>query len=165
MRPSRSDILARLTLDRETGELWWRSDSPLVPARMRGQKAGATRADGYRAIHIGDKPFMAHHIIWYLEHGVWPEYLDHKDRDRSNNRLDNLREANPSKNQWNKGIYRNNTSGAKGVYFDKKRQLWRVWVGANRVKHHVGRFKTLEEARAAYCAKAAELHGDFLRVE
>lgn len=62
------------------------------------------------------------HIIWVFHtNGIWAEdELDHKDRNRSNNKISNLREATHSQNGMNKRILKNNTSGATGIWWGLK---------------------------------------------
>jgi hypothetical protein len=50
--------------------------------------------------------------------------VDHINMNKSDNRLSNLRVADDSKNEMNKGIRSNNTSGVKGISFDKSRNKW-----------------------------------------
>jgi len=50
-----------------------------------------------------------------MVHGECPEYLDHIDEDKSNNRVENLRPSTSSQNKCNIGVRANNTSGVKDV--------------------------------------------------
>jgi hypothetical protein len=82
---------------------------------------------------------------------------------RSNNRISNLREVTNSQNMHNRGPQSNNTSGYKGVYYDKQRGLYAASIKFNGLKIHLGRFKTAIEAFKAYEIKANELFGDSAR--
>ena len=75
----------------------------------------------------------------------------------------NLREATHSQNQRNKTKYRNNTSGFKGVYFDKFRGAWKAYIRFRGVLHHIGYFKEPIEAAKAYDAVAKKLFGEFAK--
>jgi hypothetical protein len=65
---------------------------------------------------LGEKQHMAHCIAWLYVHGSWPEpECDHRDRNKTNNRLVNLQEVSRGENMRNKGKTKNNTSGRTGV--------------------------------------------------
>lgn len=84
--------------------------------------------------------------------GKWPkEEIDHKDRDPSNDRWCNLREATSSQNKYNRG----DDDNLRGVYRSGKR--WYALVSRN----YLGTFDTFEEAVAARDAEAVRLAGDF----
>ena len=87
--------------------------------------------------------------------------IDHADGDTNNNSLSNLRIADHYQQMQNRGKFRNNTSGYKGV-----RQIgvkFEARVTAYKVIHYLGMFDTAEEASAAREAKAREVHGEFYR--
>lgn len=72
--------------------------------------------------------------------------VDHINRNREDNRKENLRIVDFTTNAINKGIQSNNTSGYPGVHFGKERGLWEASVKLNRTKINLGRFVTKEEA-------------------
>ena len=78
--------------------------------------------------------------------------LDHIDGDRLNNKIENLRPATRSQNLSNKGLSNKNTSGAKNVSWCKERNKWEVQMYVNKKKTFVGRFDSLEVAKAAATA-------------
>lgn len=62
------------------------------------------------------------HIAWFLYYGLWPELeIDHEDRDSLNDRIGNLRQVTPSKQQWNKG----NNTGYRGFSVDYTKDKFR----------------------------------------
>ena len=87
--------------------------------------------------------------------------IDHKNRNRLDNRQDNLRYSTRNQNQWNKDKYKNNTSGFKGVSFKKPNNKWVAQIKLNGRLHIAGYFDTAREAAIAYNNKARELHGEF----
>jgi len=107
--------------------------------------------------------YLAHRIIWALIHGVDPgdALIDHRDGDGTNNRESNLREATHSQNHMNRRV----TVGGhlKGTTFSKKDRKWQAKIQINKKQTHLGHFDTQEEAHAAYCRAAVELHGAFAR--
>lgn len=88
-------------------------------------------------------------------------FIDHKNRDRSDNRLANLREASRSQNAWNRGLDRRNTSGHKGVTFVRATGKWRAIIGFKGKFIFLGGYKTKEAAAKAYADAATRLHGEF----
>lgn len=87
--------------------------------------------------------------------------VDHINGSRLDNRLANLRECSVSQNAWNRGKVSRNTSGYKGVSWDKKNKRWRVLIMAHGKQIHVGRFDDIQDARKAYLEKAKQVHGKF----
>jgi len=88
--------------------------------------------------------------------------VDHKNRDATlDNRKSNLRIATSSQNNCNVGVTNRNTSGFKGVHWNKDRNKWRATIGINNKRHSLGYFETREAAAHAYNEAAKQVHGDF----
>jgi hypothetical protein len=75
------------------------------------------------------------------------------------------RAALPVQNSQNSGAHKNNTSGYKGVSWNKGKKKWESAIRVNGTRKNLGRFNTKEEAAAAYQAAALELHGEFARFD
>lgn len=88
--------------------------------------------------------------------------IDHRDGNVRNCRVDNLRTATAPENSWNEKLRAANTSGVKGVSYNKRLGKWTASI---RYRWETWReyFDTIEEAAAAVRAKRAELHGEFAR--
>jgi len=89
--------------------------------------------------------------------------VDHKNGDGLDNRRDNLRSATRSQNNGNSEIYKNNTSGFKGVYWYPKKRKWRVQIQINGKRQSLGYFFDPVMASKIYNEKAKELFGEFAR--
>jgi hypothetical protein len=87
--------------------------------------------------------------------------VDHANRDPLDNRRSNLRLCTKSQNQWNKGAYSNNSSGFKGVTFDRSQGKWEARIRVDGRMRRLGRYNAPEAAHAAYCAAVHELRGQF----
>jgi len=72
--------------------------------------------------------------------------IDHKNRIKYDNRKDNLRICNHSENMKNRDKQINNSSGIKGIWFDKDRNKWCADIQVNYKMVHLGRFNNLDEA-------------------
>ena len=87
--------------------------------------------------------------------------VDHISRKRFDNRKENLRICNHSENLCNKSEQQNNTSGYKGVGWQKTQGYWSSKIQKDGIKYHLGFFDDPIEAAKAYNKKALELHGEF----
>ena len=74
------------------------------------------------------------------------EYVDHKDRDRSNNRKSNLRFVTQQENNINRTKQSNNKSGFIGIYWDKQTSMWRSQIKINKKIITLGRYQNIEDA-------------------
>jgi len=102
-----------------------------------------------------------HRLIMNAPEGM---EVDHKNSDILDNRKCNLRICSRSENLCNKKLSKYNTSGYRGVTWDKSKRKWQATITKNNKQYHLGRFNTPEEAHAAYCEAAKRLHGEFARL-
>jgi len=148
-----------LNYDPDTGIFTWKvfrgGGSPKV-----GEIAGSPVTDGYIKIKLAGKLRAAHHLAWLYMTGELPVELDHIDRNPANNRWENLRKATSHQNAHNKGKYKNNTTGYKGV-FAAPSGAWHARIRVEGRLKFLGTFSTPELAHKAYCAAADKLHGEF----
>ena len=151
-----------LSYDPGTGVFRWiKTRSSRI---MVGDVAGSYNADGYWQINFGKKLYLGHRLAVFLMTGRWPEHtVDHRDRNKSNNRWENLREASYSQNSANMVRRPNNTSGRKGVFFGRNSKRPFAQIMVNRKSIHLGTFDTVEEASAAYETAATKYFGEFAR--
>lgn len=132
-------------------------------SRRTGRAIGWLSPKGYLQVRIGDHKFYVARVIWKMHHGVDPEWIDHKDGDRLNNRLENLRSVTMLQNNRNM-LKRPGMSGYIGAFVRKGRWIgkpFRATIrGKNGKKQYLGVFDTAEEAHAAYVAAANEIFGE-----
>ena len=88
--------------------------------------------------------------------------LDHINGIYNDNRIENLREADKSKNAGNQKIIKKSRSGIKGVRI-KNNKIYSI-IGYRGKRYFLGYFKTTEEAKNAYDKKAKELFGEYARI-
>ena len=127
--------------------------------RMLGKILGTKVWPGYLTMKANGIVYYAHRLAWLYVHGEWPNgHIDHIDGNKSNNAISNLRIATPSQNSVSKRTTRR-VAVSRGVMPHGKGFVARIHFGGKR--HYLGYFSTAEAAKAAYEAKAKEIHGDF----
>lgn len=134
----------------ETGIFVWKTIASKNSSNKIGDVAGSIDPQGYRRIGIARKYYMEHRLAWLYVYGEWPkEQIDHIDNDRSNNRIENLRDVNQSINQHNQiRAHSHNHNGYLGVH--PHRDKFRARIRINGEDKHLGLFCTPEEAHIAY---------------
>ncbi|QMV32512.1 hypothetical protein 3Fb_00036 [Ralstonia phage Eline] len=125
---------------------------------------GTINSKGYLCVWFDGKSHLVHRVIFLLHHGYLPEEIDHRDLDKLNNRIDNLRDASHGQNMANRGIFDSNRSGYKGVHWSKRRGKWEASIRSNGKLMFLGYFSDPKDAHEAYKKAAERLHGDFARV-
>jgi len=114
---------------------------------------------GYICIRIDTVLYGAHRLAWLYVHGSMPkEQLDHINRDRMDNRIDNLREVTAGQNRMNMGMKTTNTSGYTGVSWNKRTQRWEANIKANGKRIGLGHHKDILDAHNAYQAAKLIYH-------
>ncbi len=155
-------LAARIRYDPLTGDLFWRTG-----LRAGRKVALHIRGKGYLGFRISLRPkerernFRAHRVAFALMTGRWPQdQTDHKNRNKTDNRWDNLREANNSQNNVNRALQRNNTSGFCGVdLVDNNR--WRARLKVDGKRYTLGQFATREEAASVHDGWSEIFFGEF----
>lgn len=121
-----------------------------------GTVAGTVRHDGYIEIMLDGETIMAHRLAWFMTHGSWPsDIIDHRNRVKVDNRIDNLRDADKALNAANA---KSRNQRLPGVTLDKRRGVFFSSIKRGPVKRYLGAFPTPEEANAAYMAARRELY-------
>lgn len=150
----------RLHYDPETGELTWRGRGQNFGG-FAGKPAGCVQK-GYRVIQFSTPKVsvLAHRAIWAMVTGTWPrDRVDHKDRDGTNNRWFNLREASQGQNMLNRAA-----KGAvpyKGVCRHKSKGGYIARITAKGRLINLGWFESPVAAARAYDSAAVRYHGEF----
>lgn len=167
MQPTADQVRAAINYDPETGAFTWRDRPELTNrwrARYPGTKAG-TVVRGYTIIRIEKKHFRAARLAWVYMYGEWPNGLvDHINMNRSDDRIANLRLATKAQNSANSPARSTNTSGFKGVTWNKRRSKWQAQICVDYKHVHLGLYDAKEQAAAAYAAAANYHQGEFRRL-
>ena len=111
---------------------------------------------GYLKLNIDEHRYLYHRVVWAHQKGEWPTSIDHINRVKTDNRIENLREATTSQNAQNRVAFSNNTSGYKGV--TRERGAWRAVIRLNNRKFHLGNFASFDDAVAMHQGAQSLLH-------
>lgn len=146
--PSRDFLRDLFDYDPNTGNLIYRRS---VPQKKAGSIAGTRHYSGYLIVCISYKIYMLHRLVWAWHYGpaAVDVEIDHKDHDKSNNRIENLRTVSRRGNALNQPLYKNSRSSVTGIQWRPKYRYWEVSVAVGNKRRHVGTFKSYDEALAA----------------
>lgn len=142
------------------GELYHRK---AIGPKKAGAKAGSRKADGVSHVRVEGSMQLVHRMVFLMHHGYLPEMVDHINRDRSDNRIENLRAATHAQNAYNSIARVDSTSKIKNVNYNSRLKKWQVRVQANKQRFHAGCFDTLEKAEKMAIELRNKLHGEFAR--
>ena len=159
-----------LSYNNDTGALTWRFrprghfNTDHAWRRFNSAYFGKPALDsincrGYRTGACMGVRLLAHRVAWALETGAWPENeIDHIDGDRSNNRIENLRDVSAQTNMKNTPLRLTTSSGHVGISWHSQSKKWQANIGSGRSYYYLGLFADINDAIAA--RKAAEVkHG------
>ena len=150
--PPASELWERFEYKPLTGELVHKHRSGPSAA---GSVVGTPIKNGYLKTSINKRQLYVHRLVVLWCTGQDPCFLDidHKDRNRTNNRIWNLRAVTRTQNCWNRE--------ARGTVKVGNRWYASLSLGNRNVYHIPGGHDTEEEAHAAYQKASLELHGEF----
>lgn len=151
-----------LDYDKSTGEFKWKKKRKGVKT---GVVLGCDNGFGYKRITVSNVSYYAHRLAWFYMHGYFPEnQIDHINGIRSDNRIENLREATGSQNEQNKyKAMSNSKSKVLGVSWHKKAKKWQVHICTCRKREYIGLFSNIDDAKEAYLAAKKQKHEFFDR--
>ena len=126
----------------------WR-ETKTKPSYWWELKGYVNKITGYRRLKINKKDYQYHRVVYYLHNEKWDirdscrnNSIDHIDRDKLNNTIENLRVVTHLQNMWNQN--------AKGYYFHKPSGKYQAQIKVDDKRKHLGYFVNEEEARQAY---------------
>lgn len=140
------------------GELIWMVSHG---ANKSGSIAGSIKPNGYKRVSIKRKLYYVHRIIFFMHHGRLPEYIDHIDGNKLNNKIENLREATMAENNRNTWQRKDNKSGVKGVSWSKRESKWQAQLKIDGTTKHFGYFDSIEAAKKILEINRKRFHKKF----
>lgn len=143
----------------EEGQLFWK-EAPSYRIAA-GAVAGNKTGPGYWQVCYKGRFYKLHNIVWLMHNSVIPDgtVVDHKDRNKDNNCIDNLRLLTNSLNSFNRGVQSNNKLGIKGV--SKTGNRFVAYIKENGKTKNLGYYNTAEEASSVYQKALSERFNEF----
>lgn len=150
-------LLNTLHYEPTTGHFTWL----IKPSKNihRGARAGRVdKSTGYRYITIQGKRYAEHRLAWFYVHGDMPKLLiDHINHDRSDNRLDNLRQVTVSENARNRAKNTNSRTQEVGIWYNKRTHKYIAQIRLHGRKVFQKAFDDVNDAIIARKQRAKEL--------
>jgi hypothetical protein len=145
------------------GSLFWKvANSNVVKI---GDRAGYITKHGYRKVMMNGRQLYEHRVIFFMHNGYMPKEIDHIDGNKLNNKIENLREVTHSQNAMNVKKFVTNTSGVKGVCWDKARKKWMVRISVNNKCINIGRYDDLELAELVAIEARDKYHNQYAKYD
>lgn len=132
------------------GKLYWKArNSNRVKV---GDRAGRAELGRYRQIQLNGNKLYEHRIIYEMHYGPVPEgmEIDHIDRNKENNLIENLRAVTQSENQWNRG--------ASGFTYLKGKGKFQAQIQVGDKRKYLGLYETPVDAHIAYLKAKEKYH-------
>ena len=143
--------LLKELFDYDNGNLIWKKKTLPKSNVKIGSISGTMGTHGYIQTGLFGKLYLNHRLVWIYHYGYWPtDQLDHINRIRTDNRIENLRECSNSENNQNKSMRSDNKSGVSGVSWYKKGNKWQSQLKINGKLIHLGYFDTIDNAKLVY---------------
>lgn len=146
---------------REDGHLYWIKVHPKTRTTRVGNRYGSLSVHGYIEGQLLKSRYQEHRLVWLYHYGNFPIKIDHINRDKCDNRIENLRECTAQTNSFNRESVKNSSSKYKGVSWCKQTKKWRAATRISGKVKHIGRFKTEIEAAKAYDSFVEDVHKEF----
>lgn len=131
----------------QDGRLFWKKViNPKSRAKV-GEEAGTLTITGYRRIVINYKQYFGHQLVFMMFNGYIPKEIDHINRVRHDNRIENLRPISRSDNIVNSKLSKRNSTGHKHIHVSGTG--YKITAPINGKPVYLGYFKTIEDAKTA----------------
>lgn len=145
------------------GHLFWKK-KPRSRTEIGEAVGYSLMPNGYMRVGLKGKRYYIHRVIFCMHHGYMPDSVDHKDTNRANNLIDNLRDATSTQNHANQTKRSGLSSKYKGVSWRNDRNKWKAQIKVASKTISLGVFHNEDDAGRAYDQKAIELFGEFAKL-
>lgn len=164
--PPESELIAEANrlfrYDAPTGNLIWVQPKDRVhPGKCKiGSIVGGNDGHGYRKCRLLCHTFKVHQVVWMMCKNEFPKMpIDHINRDILDNRIENLRVVTDQQNQFNQKSIAREFSGVCKVKNKPNKFDAKIQVKGRKI--YLGRFKSKEEANAAYVTASKKIRGEY----
>jgi len=141
----------------EDGKLYWQNE---FGGGRKNCRAGGIVKTGYRLVRIKNHLMGEHRVIFLWHHGYLPKQIDHINKNPVDNRIENLRAAEPHQNSGNSN-YTTSSSGLRGVHWHKKNNTWRAQIKHKNKQISLGCRQNLFDACCLRISAENNILGDF----
>lgn len=114
--------------------------------RFAGSEAKTINGAGYITVSLDGRTYLAHRIIWKMVHGKDPNYIDHVNGIRTDNRIQNMRSISSQQNMLNRAITTQSTTGIYGVTISNKDKSFKIYITRDYKRHLLGTCRDFFEA-------------------
>ena len=149
---SRDEVIALLVYDRDNGRFI---------SRKYQKPVGFMDRHGYLRVIINGTNCAVHRLVWLMEHGSLPPIVDHADRNILNNHISNLRASDKTTNAQNSKVRTDNSSGEKGVSWDRRCRKWHAYVFVKDRRVFNAMTRDFNEAVRLVREAREKFHGEF----
>jgi hypothetical protein len=126
-----------------------------------GQIVGFSDSEGYLRVSVDKRQYLLHRLVYLFHHAHVPEFLDHVDGNRTNNKIENLRPATKYQNILNSKFRSDNTSGVKGVCWNTRKRKWFARIYIEKKSMCLGYYDDLELADLVVQEARVLFHKEF----
>ena len=139
----------------DTGVFTWLADGARNAKYKKGDVAGKLNWDGYLIISFMNQSHGGHRLAWLYVNGEMPlNQIDHIDRDKQNNRINNLRDVSQAINSQNTTRSEGTYTGIVGVTCERFDKVWVATIMVDGKPIYLGYHKSLlSAAKARYRAE------------
>jgi len=135
---SQDELRQKVSYDLATG---------IFTNKKTNKKLGTIDEYGYVRVCVDYVVYKSHRLAWLYMHGNFPNHqIDHIDHDRTNNKINNLRDVTHNENSKNLSISPLNKSGFTGICWCNTYMRWHARIYVNGKSIHIGYFLNKEEA-------------------
>ncbi|HID4300450.1 TPA: HNH endonuclease [Escherichia coli] len=124
-------------------------------------RVGNLGKNGYYNFTYQGRTYLVHRLIYWLHKSEWPEFVDHENGNRHDNRIENLRPSTRSQNAVNVGVKKHNTTGFTGVR--KRGDKYQADIHFHGKRLCISGYETVETAALARDLLAYWFNGEFAR--
>lgn len=133
--------------------------------RIGEEAGGRCPSTGYYRVKIHNKLYKRARLVFLYHKGYFPLIVDHINGDITDDRIENIREADANTNQYNAKLRKDSTSKVKGVTWSKSHNKWQVRLGVNGKRKSIGYYEDFELASLVSEEARNKYHKEFVRHE